>query len=113
MGSPENEPGHGDDETLHTVQLTQGFFISQFEVTTGQFSSMMNYAFQQGWIFVNENETAVYDQMGDFAYFIMYLNQQSWGPILFENGVFTAPYPHKCVGGLTFRAASLNCIRRP
>lgn len=40
MGSPENEPGHnsgGYDETLHTVTLTQPFYLGKHEVTVGQF----------------------------------------------------------------------------
>lgn len=33
MGSPEDEPGRLDWETQHSVTLTQGFYMSQYEVT--------------------------------------------------------------------------------
>ncbi len=43
MGSPTNEPGRQDDETQHTVTLTQGFYISKFLVTQAEYVSVMNY----------------------------------------------------------------------
>ncbi len=41
MGSPENEPGHYWDETLHNVKLTHGFFMQTMEVTQGQWKAIM------------------------------------------------------------------------
>lgn len=41
MGSPENEVGRDDDETQHTVTLTEGFWFSTFEVTQDQWLDVM------------------------------------------------------------------------
>ena len=41
MGSPESEKGRDDDETLHRVTLTHGFWIVKTEVTQGQWKSVM------------------------------------------------------------------------
>ncbi|MCC6155944.1 MAG: formylglycine-generating enzyme family protein [Candidatus Hydrogenedentes bacterium] len=41
MGSPENEVERGDDETQHTVTLTEGFWLSTFEVTQDQWLEFM------------------------------------------------------------------------
>jgi formylglycine-generating enzyme required for sulfatase activity len=42
MGSPEDEPGRVDGhEHLHTVTLTQGFYISQYEVTEAWWDDVM------------------------------------------------------------------------
>lgn len=41
MGSPENEVGRDDDETQHTVTLTEGFWLSTFEVTQDQWLDVM------------------------------------------------------------------------
>jgi len=41
MGSPEDEPGRRDDETLHEVTLTQGYYMQTTEVTQGQWEAVM------------------------------------------------------------------------
>lgn len=41
MGSPESEQGRDDDETLHRVTLTDGFWMAKTEVTQGQWKSVM------------------------------------------------------------------------
>ena len=41
MGSPESEMGHRDDETLHRVTLTKGYWIGRYEVTQAQYESLM------------------------------------------------------------------------
>ena len=41
MGSPENEKGRNDDETLHQVTLTKGFWMARTEVTRKQWESVM------------------------------------------------------------------------
>ena len=41
-GSPNDEPGRGDDETRHQVKLTRGFYISTTEVTQAQWERVMN-----------------------------------------------------------------------
>ncbi|HPY90673.1 MAG TPA: formylglycine-generating enzyme family protein, partial [Lentisphaeria bacterium] len=41
MGSPEDEPGRGADETQHRVTLTKGFYMGVFEVTQKQWNLVM------------------------------------------------------------------------
>jgi len=41
MGSPSNEAGRDDDETEHTVILSQGFYLGKYEVTQGQWEKVM------------------------------------------------------------------------
>ena len=41
MGSPVGEPGRATNETLHTVTLTRGFFISKYEVTMQRWYEVM------------------------------------------------------------------------
>ena len=41
MGSPKDEPGREDDETLHKVTLTQPFQIGMHEVTQEQYQTVM------------------------------------------------------------------------
>ncbi len=41
MGSPTTEPNRYDRETQHSVTLTQGFFMGQYEVTQEEYLSML------------------------------------------------------------------------
>ena len=41
MGSPEDEPGHYEDETQHKVTLTRSFYIGVTEVTQAQWKAVM------------------------------------------------------------------------
>lgn len=41
MGSPSNESGRSDDENQHEVTLTQGYWLGKYEVTQGQWESLM------------------------------------------------------------------------
>lgn len=41
MGSPETEQGRSNDERLHQVTLTKGFWMSKTEVTQAQWESVM------------------------------------------------------------------------
>jgi len=41
MGSPPNEPGRSDDETLHKVTLTKGFYMQTTQVTQKQWQAVM------------------------------------------------------------------------
>ncbi|MFH1466699.1 MAG: SUMF1/EgtB/PvdO family nonheme iron enzyme [Pseudomonadota bacterium] len=43
MGSPEEEVGRDDDETLHEVTLTRGFWLGVYEVTEAEFEGFMAY----------------------------------------------------------------------
>lgn len=42
MGSPPDEDGHSDNETLHRVTLTKGFYMGQTDVTIAQFEIFVN-----------------------------------------------------------------------
>ena len=41
MGSPPSEKDRSDDETRHTVTLTQGFYLGKYEVTQAQWQKVM------------------------------------------------------------------------
>ena len=41
MGSPKNEPGRDDNEKLHEVTLTKGFYLQTTEVTQKQWTDIM------------------------------------------------------------------------
>ena len=41
MGSPLTEDGRFEDEVLHPVKLTRGFWLGKYEVTQGQWASVM------------------------------------------------------------------------
>jgi len=41
MGSPEDEPGRFDDEILHRVRLTRGFYMQTTQVTVGQWRAFV------------------------------------------------------------------------
>jgi formylglycine-generating enzyme required for sulfatase activity len=43
MGSPENEEGRDATEEQHKVEITKEFYLGIYEVTQGQFRSIMNY----------------------------------------------------------------------
>lgn len=41
MGSPASERSREDDEDLHQVEITQGFFLGRYEVTQAQWAAVM------------------------------------------------------------------------
>ena len=41
MGSPSDEPGRDDDETLHRVTLSQPLYLGKYEVTQDQWEAVM------------------------------------------------------------------------
>ena len=41
MGSPESEQGRKDDEQIHEVTITKGFYLGKFEVTNSQYGAVM------------------------------------------------------------------------
>jgi formylglycine-generating enzyme required for sulfatase activity len=41
MGSPSSEKDREDDETLHTVTLTEGYWLGKYEVTQSQWEKVM------------------------------------------------------------------------
>ena len=42
MGSPEDEAGRKENETLHKVTLTQDFYMGKYEVTNAQYAEFLN-----------------------------------------------------------------------
>jgi formylglycine-generating enzyme required for sulfatase activity len=42
MGSPVNEPNSYENETQHTVTLTQDFYMGKYEVTNAQYAAFLN-----------------------------------------------------------------------
>ena len=49
MGSPSDELGRDDDETQHTVTLTNNFYMSATEVTNQQYADMAQWAYDKGY----------------------------------------------------------------
>ncbi len=43
MGSPEDEPGRGEDETLHEVVLTRPYLLQSHEVTQEEWAALMEH----------------------------------------------------------------------
>lgn len=43
MGSPESEPGHLDDETMHEVKISNDFYLGIYEVTQAQYESVVGF----------------------------------------------------------------------
>ncbi len=41
MGSPETEPSHQDDETMHSVTISKDFYLGIYEVTQAQYEAVM------------------------------------------------------------------------
>jgi len=44
MGSPESEEGRDNDEHLHPVRITYGFWMKETEVTQGEFEPVVGYS---------------------------------------------------------------------
>ena len=77
MGSPESEEGRFWDEgPLHEVELSRGFWLGKYEVTQGQWSSVMGETPWSGEDYVQENPShpAVYISWPDVQEFIGRLN---------------------------------------
>lgn len=77
MGSPENEEGRYNRETLHKVTLSKGFYIQTTEVTQGQWFSVMATKPWEGKPNVKSGDSfpAVYISWDDCKQFINKLNE--------------------------------------
>ena len=77
MGSPSSEPGRGSDEgPQHEVTISQGFYLGKYEITQGQWESVMGTRPWSGKSYVRENANhpAVYISWNDVQEFIRRLN---------------------------------------
>ena len=72
MGSPENEPGHFNDETQHKVTLTQEFEICTTQVTQDQWEKIMG---SNPSMFKGENHPVENVSWNDTQAFIAKLNE--------------------------------------
>ena len=80
MGSPSGERGRDSDEgPLHEVEISRGFWLGTYEVTQGQWASVMGTRPWSGKSYVQENSShpAVYISWNDVQRFIDKLNAAS------------------------------------
>ena len=80
MGSPASEEGRWDDEgPLHEVEISRGFWLGKYEVTQGEWESVMGETPWSGKSYVQENSShpAVYISWDDVQEFIEKLNAAS------------------------------------
>jgi formylglycine-generating enzyme len=75
MGSPEDEPERHDDETLHRVTLTRGYYLQTTPVTQGQWQALMDDNPSQ---FTGDGDTCPVESVSwnDAQKFIQKLNQR-------------------------------------
>ena len=77
MGSPSGESGRGSDEgPLHEVKISKGFYLGTYEVTQGQWESVMGSRpwSDKAYVRSNSSHPAVYISWGDVQKFIGKLN---------------------------------------
>ena len=80
MGSPSRERGRDDDEgPVHEVEISRGFWLGTYEVTQGQWESVMGSRPWRGEDYVRSNSShpAVYISWNDVQRFIKKLNAAS------------------------------------
>lgn len=65
MGSPENEEGRSTSETQHEVALTRSFHIGRTEVTNAQMVEVLNWAYGEGLVEVDQAAGVVTNIEGD------------------------------------------------
>jgi len=74
MGSPKDEPDHCDDETMHEVTLSKGFYMQTTQVTQKQWQAIMGNSRSQ--TRHNGNCPAEYVSWDDAQEFIRKLNEK-------------------------------------
>ena len=83
MGSPSGERGRDDDEgPLHEVEISRGFWLGKYEVTQGQWESVMGTHPWKGkkvrkYVRSNSSHPAVYISWNDVQRFVAKLNAAS------------------------------------
>jgi formylglycine-generating enzyme required for sulfatase activity len=88
MGSPEDEPSRDSDEILHTVTLTNSFYISATEVTNRQYAEMAQWAYNQDPPLVSATSSSLRDDMDGSTEELLDLDAPSC-EISFSGGIFT------------------------
>ena len=78
MGSPEDEPDRGDDESQHRVEISRDFYLGKFEVTQGEWKSVMGTEPWKGedYVKVGDNYPAVYVSWEDAVVFCQKLSSR-------------------------------------
>lgn len=71
MGSPETEDGHYDNETLHRVTLTKGFWMGKYPVTEAQWNSVMGESSSSG---VGSDHPVAWVSLDEFQEFMRKIN---------------------------------------
>ena len=56
MGSPESEMGRYTDEKQHKVQITKAFYLGKYEVTQGEWKTLMDTQPWKGNVYVEEGD---------------------------------------------------------
>ena len=77
MGSPESEPGRYSDEgPVHEVEISRGFWLGKYEVTQGEWESVMGTTPWSGesYVRLNPSHPAVYISWDDVQEFVDKLN---------------------------------------
>ena len=104
MGSPATEPDRDDDEgPQHEVTITKGFWLGKYELTQGQWQSVMGTTPWSGQSYVQENPNhpAVYISWDDVRAFIAELNADA------GSNVYRLPteaeWEYSCRAGTTTR----------
>ena len=104
MGSPSEESGRDSDEgPLHEVKISKGFYLGTYEVTQGQWESVMERRPWKGKAYVRSNSShpVVYISWGDVQKFIGKLNAAS-GDSLYRLPS-EAEWEYACRAGSTTR----------
>ena len=104
MGSPDSEPERGRNEgPQHKVTITKGFYLGKYEVTQGQWESVMGTRLWAGQPYVLENPDypAIYISWVDIQEFVQRLNKAE-GAELYRLPT-EAEWEYACRAGTTTR----------
>jgi formylglycine-generating enzyme required for sulfatase activity len=107
MGSPTDELGRDTDETLHTVNLTRGFYMARTEVTSGQYVAALQWAYDQGHVTVTTEN--VFDKLDGSTKILLQLGPVDIWHIIFSDGVFSTPRPNRPVNWVSWFGSVAYC----